>query len=161
MLDTQWRLVVNYNSEIRSEPFSHSRPPSRVRLLNFQELRAGLSPHRLSGNRRRFRAALAVAAFLAQVHLFFVVELHHHEGRLVLSERQGQVAAHLAKYQAAQKCDVICAACMMCRQGAVRPATSTLPPCRDSTAQKVSLIKTFKFSSSQPSRLSSRAPPLS
>jgi hypothetical protein len=95
------------------------------------------------------------------LHLFFVVELHHHEGQFAVSEGRGQATAHLAQYQAAPKSDVICAACMMCRQGAIRPATSTLPPRRDSIAQKLSLTEAFEFGCLLPSRLSSRAPPLS
>jgi len=99
---------------------------------------------------------------MAQLHLFFVVELHHHEGQLVFPGGQGRATKHLAQYQAAPRCDVICAACLMCRQGSVRPAISALPPCRDSIAQKLSLRReAFKLARLLPSRLSSRAPPIS
>jgi len=116
----------------------------------------------LSLHQRKLGALLAGAAIVAQLHLFFVVELHHHEGQLAFPAGQGQAARHLVQYQAAPKCDVICAACMMCRQGSVRPATSKLPLYRDSLAQKLSPRReAFKFARLLPSRLTSRAPPLS
>jgi len=125
----------------------------------FPVIRAALRG--LSHHRRKLQAVLAEAALVAQLHLFFVVELHHHEGQLVFPEGQGQATTHLAQYQAAPKSDAFCAACTMCRQGAVRPATSILPPSRDSLEQKLPLTEAFKFSRLLPSRLSSRAPPLS
>ena len=98
---------------------------------------------------------------LAQLHLFFVVELHHHEAPLLFSGGQSKATAELAQCQASAKPDVICAACMLCRQGAVRPASSTLLPSRDLVAQKLSLREASKFARLLPSQLTSRAPPLS
>jgi hypothetical protein len=90
-----------------------------------------------------------------------VVELHHHEAPLVFSGGQSKATAELAQCQASAKSDVICAACMLCRQGAIRPASSTLLPSRDLVAQKLSLREAFNFACLLPSRLTSRAPPLS
>jgi len=120
-----------------------------------------VSHRRLSGHYRKLRAALVAAAILAQVHLFLVVELHHHEAQLVFSGGQSKAEAQMAECQASAKPDVNCAACMMCRQGAVRPASSTLLPSRDPVARKLSLREAFKFARLLPSRLTSRAPPLS
>ena len=116
---------------------------------------------RLSGHDRKLRAVLVAAAIVAQVHLFFVVELHHHEAQLVLPGGKSKATAQLAQCQASAKSDVICAACVLCRQGAVRPASSTLLPSRDLAAQKLSLREAFKFARLLPSRVTSRAPPLS
>ena len=116
---------------------------------------------KLPGHYRKLRAALVAAAIVAQAHLFFVVELHHHEAQLIFSGGQGKATAQLAQHQAPAKSDVICAACVLCRQGAVRPASSTLLPSRDAVAQNLSFRQTFKFARSLPSRLTSRAPPLS
>ena len=124
-------------------------------------LRGSLRHRRLSGHHRKLRAALAAAAILAQVHLFFVVELHHHDAPLVFSGGQSKATVQLAQFKASAKSDVICAACMLCRQGAIRPASSTLLPSRDLVAQNLSLRETFKYARLLPSRVTSRAPPLS
>ena len=116
---------------------------------------------RLSGHYPKLRAALVAAAMVAQVHLFFVVELHHHEAQLVFSGGQSKGTAQLAQYQASAKSDVLCAACMMCRQGAIQPASSTPLPSRDLVAQKLSLREACKFARLLPSLVTSRAPPLS
>lgn len=120
-----------------------------------------MSQRRLSGHYRKLRAALVAVALIAQVHLFVVVELHHHDIQFVPSPGQGQATAQLTQYQSPPKSDVICAACMLCRQGAVRPASSAVLPSRDLVAQKLCLTEAFKFARFLPSRLSSRDPPLS
>ena len=120
-----------------------------------------MSHRRLSGHYRKLRTALVAAAILAQVHLFFVVELHHHDAQLLFSGGQSKATAQLAQCHAAAKSHVICAACMMCRQGAVRPASSKPLPSRFPVAQKLSLREAIKFARLLPSRLTSRAPPLS
>ena len=120
-----------------------------------------MSHRGLPGHSRKLRAALVAAALVAQVHLFFVVELHHHEAQLVFSGVQSKATIRLAQGQASAKPDVICAACMLCRQGAIRPASSTLLPSRDLVVQKLSLTETFRFARLRLSQVTSRAPPLS
>ena len=116
---------------------------------------------RLSGHYCKLRAALVAAAILAQVQFFFVVELHHHEAQLVFSGGQCKAAVQLAQCKAPAKSDVICAACMLSRQGAIRPAGSTLLPSRDLVAQNLTLRETFKYARLLPSPVTPRAPPLS
>jgi hypothetical protein len=88
------------------------------------------------------------------------VELHHHEAPLIFSGSQSKATAQLAQFQASAKPDVICAACMLSRQGAIRPASSTSLPSRDWVAQELSLREASKFARLLPSPLTSRAPPL-
>ena len=112
-------------------------------------------------NHRKLRVALVGAAILAQIHLFFVVELHHHGAQFDLSGGQGQVKAQLTQCQASPKPDAICDACRLCRQGAVQLASSARLPFRDSVASELPAIEACKFARLSPSRVSSRAPPLS
>jgi len=111
---------------------------------------------------RGLRVVLIGAAIVAQLHLFFVVELHHHgSGELALSGGQGRVSGRQAQWQACPEPNAICGACRVCRQGAVQLARSTRLPSTDSVALPFLVTEAVKFARLLPSRLSSRAPPLS
>jgi len=151
-------LVVLSTSDNTSTSFFQSGLPSQARLGGLHGIRAPVSCYK---NHRKLRVALVGAAILAQIHLLFVVELHHHGAQLDLSGGQGQVTAQLTQCQASPKPDAICDACRLCRQGAVQLASSARVPFRGSVASELPATQARKFARLLPSRLSSRAPPLS
>ena len=110
---------------------------------------------------RKLRAVLIGAAILAQLHLFFAEQLHHHGDQLALSGGQGQVTAQQTQLQSSPKPDPICEACRICLRGAVQLASPIRLPSIDSVALEFPVAEASKFARLLPSRLSSRAPPLS
>ena len=110
---------------------------------------------------RKLRAVLVGAALLAQIHLFFVVELHHHGAQFDISGGQGQVKAQLTQCQASPKSEAICDACLVSRQGAAQLASSTCLPSRDSVALGLPSTEFSEIARLLPSSAPSRAPPLS
>jgi len=68
------------------------------------------------------RQLMVWAAVLVQVHLFFVVELHHHILADPLSGIQGPVREGAGSAKATPDNNPLCAACQIARQGSVHPA---------------------------------------
>ena len=110
---------------------------------------------------RGLRAALIGAAIVAQLHLFLVVELHHHGVQVPLSGGQGEVSAQLRQWHSSPEPDPICSACRVSRLGAVQLNSATPLPSPSYSSRKLLLSEAPQFAWRFPSRLSSRAPPLS
>lgn len=108
---------------------------------------------------RGLRAAVVLVAILAQLHLLFVVELHHHGDQFSRSGERAQVSVQLRQGHSSSKSDPICDACQVARHGTVQPngATPLLAP--DESTRKLELSEALQFAWRSPSRLSSRAPP--
>ena len=110
---------------------------------------------------RGLRALVVLVAILAQLHLFFVVELHHHGNQFSLGGGQGYVSAQLRQWHSSPKPDPICGVCQVARHGATQPGSRTLLLGPDDSARKLEISETLQFAWRSSSRLSSRAPPLS
>jgi hypothetical protein len=110
---------------------------------------------------RGLRAAVVLVSILAQLHLLFVVELHHHGDQFSLLGGRAQVSVQLSQWHSSSKPDPICDACQVARQGVVQPSSGTPLLGPDDSARKLELSEVLQFAWRSPSRLSSRAPPLS
>jgi hypothetical protein len=110
---------------------------------------------------RGLRAAVVLVAILAQLHLFFVVELHHHGDQFSLSGGCAQVSVQLRQWHSSPKPDPICGVCQVARHGVVQPIGGTPLLAPDDSTRKLELSESLQFAWRSPSRLSSRAPPLS
>ena len=108
---------------------------------------------------RGLRAAVVLVAILAQLHLFLVVELHHHGNQFSLSGDRAQVSVQLGQRHLSPKPDPLCGACQVARHGAVRPIAGTPLVGPDDSARKLEPSESLQFARRLPSRLSSRAPP--
>ena len=106
--------------------------------------------------RRLARVLIAVATGVLQLHLFFVMELHHHESELApYSNSDGQIGFH-----AIQDAGPPCPACQMARQGSIYPTTFVARPIRLNEVRVLSAVAPSKFSTLPKQRPSGRAPPL-
>ena len=102
------------------------------------------------------RVLIAVASGVLQLHLFFVMELHHHESESSpLSSPDVQIGFH-----GTQAPGPPCPACQMARQGSIYPSTFVTRPIRLNEVRVLSAVAPSKFSNLPKERPSGRAPPL-
>src|SRR5579863_343682 len=104
------------------------------------------------------RLLMAVATGVLQLHLFFVIELHHHGAGSLLLQSNDRVQLG---YYPVQDAVPTCPACQMARQGSVYPATRGSIPIRLDEVRVVSAISPVTFSYLQKEPPSGRAPPIS
>src|SRR5579864_6351096 len=110
---------------------------------------------------RRLRFVVAGATAVLQLHLFFVVELHNHNGQAEPVAGQSKTSVQSAQWQNSSAPDPICSACRISHQGALQlPGVSRLAT-RDSVAGNVRPPEALKFYQRFRTELSSRGPPLS
>jgi hypothetical protein len=127
----------------------------------FHDYSAVLNRYIKYRHKRNLRSCLIGAAILAQLHLFFVVDLHHHGRLQPFDGGKSQASADLTQWHSSPAPNPICTVCRVSQQGAVQLASATPLPSRDSLTQRVPAQQTLNFIRRLPSRLSSRAPPLS
>jgi len=109
------------------------------------------------GRRCLARVLTAVATGILQLHLFFVMELHHHSGEpSSLSNHTVQTG-----FQASPGADQPCPACQMARQGSISSAGHVLSPVRLNEVGNLPLEFPGKISNHSKERPYGRAPPLS
>src|SRR5579862_1347307 len=102
------------------------------------------------------RFTIIAVACLAQLHLFFVVQLHQHgSGPFPFSSRDLPVGFHDV-----QDSGPPCPACQMARQGSIYPSTFVVRPIRLDELRVISAVNPSKFSFLPKERPLGRAPPL-
>lgn len=80
--------------------------------------------HRSPSRRHKSHLATAWLAALLQVHLFFILQLHHHRENYDAFAGADQTSAEL-RFQTLQPgSNPICMACQIARQAAVQPASA-------------------------------------
>jgi len=110
-----------------------------------------------SHSRRMARLLIAVATGVLQLHLFFVMELHHHESeQSPFSSSDIQTGFHAVSADGQP-----CPACQMARQGSIYPTSIVARPIRLNEFRVLSIPTPSKFSNLPKERPSGRAPPLS
>jgi hypothetical protein len=107
-------------------------------------------------SRRMARLLIAVATGVLQLHLFFVMELHHHEsGPFPYSSSDNLTGFHSVSVDGQP-----CPACQMARQGSIYATSFVARPIRLNEIQVLSIQTPSKFSNLPKERPSGRAPPL-
>src|SRR5260370_29069401 len=108
-----------------------------------------------SHSRRMARLLIAVATGVLQLHLFFVMELHHHEsGPYPFSSSDVRTGFH-AVLEDGQPCP----ACQMARQGSIYPTSFVARPIGLNEFRVLPVTTPSKFSNLPKERPSARAPP--
>lgn len=124
------------------------KPPELMSLL--------ATAHRTRSHRQLTRALVAVAAGLLQLHLFMVMELHHHQTEVPATSRHS-VRATLESSQGA---DTPCPACQIARQGSVNAPPQGLALVEPSKTLSVSPARPVRYSDLPKARPSGRDPPV-
>jgi hypothetical protein len=75
---------------------------------------------------RRIGRLAVFLAILAQLHLFFVLELHHEGAGLFLQTEAAAFADSQPRFSQPKIPEPLCPACQIARQGAVSPAVDVL-----------------------------------
>jgi hypothetical protein len=117
-----------------------------------------MHPARRIHYRRRRIAAVAIAIF-AQLHLFFVLELHHHGADFVPFAQPNAASSIQKHHQSGPVDDPACPACHICRQGSVQAQVASPVPSLSLEVQRVVLAPAVRFCSRFPVLVCGRSPP--